>query len=104
MLDYLGSAIKTAGSNIGFGANLAIAGFARQDKRVEKSKKIIELATQSIKDILAEVPNAMASSNEKTKDEVNKLAALLDKYKQKINRIRTRVKGTSVKKLKETLY
>lgn len=84
MLDYLGSAIKTAGSNIGFGANLAIAGFARQDKRVEKSKKIIELATQSIKDILAEVPNAMASSNEKTKDEVNKLAALLDKYKQKL--------------------
>lgn len=84
MLDYLGSAIKTAGSNIGFGANLAIAGFARQDKRVQKSKEIIELATQSIKDILAEVPNAMASSNDKTKDEVNKLAALLDKYKQKL--------------------
>jgi len=84
MLDYLGSAIKTAGSNIGFGAELAIAGFARQDKRVEKSKKIIELATQSIKDILAEVPNAMSSSNKKTKDEVDKLAALLDKYKQKL--------------------
>jgi hypothetical protein len=84
MLDYLGSAIKTAGSNIGFGANLAIAGFARQDKRVEKSKKIIELATQSIKDILAEVPNAMSSSNKKTKDEVDKLEALLDKYKQKL--------------------
>jgi len=84
MLDYLGSAIKTAGSNIGFGAELAIAGFARQDKRVEKSKKIIELATQSIKDILAEVPNAMSSSNKKTKDEVDKLTALLDKYKQKL--------------------
>jgi len=83
-IDYITSSLSGFGTTFGFSTNLIDKGLARQNKRVSKSQEVIQLATEAIKNILSEVPNAMSVSNEKTKDEVNKLAALLDKYKQKL--------------------
>jgi|TARA_Y100000033_G_scaffold48326_1_gene55016 hypothetical protein len=84
VFDYLTSAFKSAGNAASFSSNLVVSGFARQDKKVQKSEEIIRLANEEIKKILSEVPNALSDANKKSETEVDKLADLLDKYKQKL--------------------
>jgi len=84
VLDYISSLVKSYGFNVAGASSIVEKGLARQNKRVTKSQEIIQLATQAIKDILAEVPDAMGKANASTGKEVDKLEALLDKYKQKL--------------------
>ena len=84
VLDYISSLVKSYGFNVAGASSIVEKGLARQNKRITKSQEIIQLATEAIKDILAEVPDAMGKANASTGKEVDKLEALLDKYKQKL--------------------
>jgi hypothetical protein len=81
ILDYLSAGFTSMGTKSNFATTLAVKGLDRQQKKIEQSQLTISLLEQELKKVLAEVPGALGKSGKETTD---KLAELLNNYKQKL--------------------
>ena len=55
-----------------------------QNKTIKESSEMIKLATERIKEIMRETPGVFGQINDSTKKSTDKLAKLLEKYRQKL--------------------
>jgi hypothetical protein len=83
-LDFAKAFVMGMGNAQASGAKLAESAFASQNKTIQQAIKLRDLASEEIKDIMRSTPQVFASTNKSTKKTVDKLAELLDKYKQKL--------------------
>jgi DNA repair exonuclease SbcCD ATPase subunit len=82
--DFAMAFIKGFGNAQSSAAELTKNALNSQNKTVQKSSEIISMAQDEIKKILRNTPKVYDTINESTKNSVDKLAALLSKYRQKL--------------------
>lgn len=79
-----GSSVLSFGNSSVTASALASSAINSQNEIVEDSSEMIDLATKRIKDIMRETPGVFGQINNSTKKSIDKLAKLLEKYRQKL--------------------
>tara|TARA_R100001463_G_scaffold20385_2_gene49696 strand:+ start:7611 stop:9584 length:1974 start_codon:yes stop_codon:yes gene_type:complete len=79
-----GSSVLSFGNSSVTASALASSAINSQNEIVEDSSEIIDLATKRIKDIMRETPGVFGQINNSTEKSIDKLAKLLEKYRQKL--------------------
>ena len=82
--DFAKAFILSLGNSRLAGAKLAESAINTQNETVKESSEVIKLATERIKEIMRETPLVFSQINNSTKESVDKLAKLLEKYRQKL--------------------
>lgn len=84
LTDYFKAFVSSFGNaNAAVGA-LAGSAINTQSEIIEESQGIIEVVTERIKGIIKQTPGVFSQINDSTKKEIDKLAKLLEKYRQKL--------------------
>ena len=82
--DYLKAFVLSFGNSNAAASKLTVNAFKSQNKQIEESSEVIEIATQKIKEIMRGTPLVFNKIDNSTKKSVDKLAKLLEKYRQKL--------------------
>ena len=83
-LDFAKTFILSFGNAQTIGTRLTESAFGTQNEIINQSSEIIELATDRIKKIMRGTPGVFGQINDSTKKSIDKLAKLLEKYRQKL--------------------
>jgi len=82
--DYLKAFVLSFGNSNVAVSELASSAFKSQNKQIDESSEMIDIATQKIKEIMRGTPGVFNEIDDSTKKSVDKLAKLLEKYRQKL--------------------
>ena len=82
--DYLKAFVLSFGNSNVAVSELASNAFKSQNKQIDESSEMIDIATQKIKEIMRGTPGVFNEIDNSTKKSVDKLAKLLEKYRQKL--------------------
>lgn len=83
-LDYAKAFILSFGNSNVAVTKLVTSAIGSQNKIIKESSETIDLATEKIKELMRDTPGVFAEIDDSTKKSVDKLAKLLEKYRQKL--------------------
>ena len=82
--DYLKAFVLSFGNSNVAVSKLTSSAFKSQNEQIDESSEMIDIATQKIKEIMRGTPGVFNEIDNSTKKSVDKLAKLLEKYRQKL--------------------